>query len=166
MSVREQPEHFAGIRAVHEAAFGQPDEADLVEALRAEGAHVPELCLVALAGEQVVGHIMFSRATLGSGHEVLALAPVGVLPELQRQGIGAALNRAGLDLAERTAFPLVIVVGHAEYYPRFGFEPAGAHGVEAPWDVPPEAWMIHTLPAYTPDARGLVTYAPAFDAVT
>lgn len=167
LAVREEREEdHAAIRRVHEAAFGQPGEADLVDALRAAGDLVPELCLVAESGGDVIGHIAFSRAELDSGMEVLALAPVGVLPERQGEGAGSALNRAGLERAAATGFPLVVVLGHAGYYPRFGFEPADPLGIRAPFDVPPENWMALRLPAYRPDARGTLRYADAFGAVT
>jgi putative acetyltransferase len=158
----EEPEHYAGIRRAHELAFGQPDEADLVEALRAAGAHVPELCLVALAGDEVVGHVMFSEARLDAGEPVLALAPMGVLPDRQRSGVGAALVRDSLARAAGTSWPLVVVVGHPAYYPRFGFVPAGKHGIVCPFAVPAEAWLVHLLPAYQPGLRGTVVYAEAF----
>jgi putative acetyltransferase len=151
---------------VHERAFGPSiAEAKLVDELRAAGDLVPELCLVAEEGGAVVGHIAYSRARLDSGHEVLALAPMAVLPERQRHGIGSALVRQSLERAAGTEFPLVVVLGHPEYYPRFGFEPGAAHGVLDPYGVAPEAWMVHLLPAYTPHARGLVTYAEAFSLV-
>jgi putative acetyltransferase len=162
----EEPNDREAIRRVHEAAFGQPDEADLVDRLRADGDIVPELCLVAERDGVVMGHIAFSRARLDEGVEVLALAPVGVLPEHQGEGAGSALNRAGLERAAATGFPLVVVLGHAGYYPRFGFEPAAPLGVLAPFDVPGENWMALRLPAYRPEARGTVRYAAAFGAVT
>jgi putative acetyltransferase len=162
----ERPEDHDAARVVLSRAFGAGSgEAGLVDALRAEGAHVPELCLVALDGGEVVGHICFSRALLASGHEVLALAPMAVLPERQRAGVGSGLVEAALTRAADTDFPLVVVLGHPAYYPRFGFEPAAGYGVRAPWDVPPEAWMVHPLPAYDPYAQGVVTYARSFDAV-
>jgi putative acetyltransferase len=123
---------------------------------------VPELCLVALHGDSVVGHIAFSRARLDTGHPVLALAPMAVVAEHQRQGVGTALASEGLRRAAGTAFPLVVVVGHPEYYPRLGFEPADALGLSAPFDVAPEAWMAHRLPAYRPEVRGTVVYPEAF----
>jgi putative acetyltransferase len=137
-------------------------EAKLVDELRAAGDLVPELCLVAEDGGQVVGYIAYSRCGLDSGHEALALAPMAVLPERQRDGIGSALVRESLNRAAATNFPLVVVLGHPEYYPRFGFEPGAAHGVLDPYGVPPEAWMVHLLPAYEPEARGTVKYAEAF----
>jgi putative acetyltransferase len=106
-----------------------------------------------------------ARPETGAGHEVLALAPMAVLPERQRGGIGSALVRESLDRAAGTEFPLVVVLGHPEYYPRFGFEPGASHGVLDPYGVPPEAWMVRLLPSYTLGARGLVTYAEAFSLV-
>jgi putative acetyltransferase len=158
----ETPDDFAAIRDVHERAFGGREEGQLVDALRASGAHVPDLCLVALHGGSVVGHVAFSRARLGSGHPVLALAPMGVVPGHQGRGAGSALVAEALRRAAATDYPLVVVVGHAAYYPRFGFEPAAPLGVEAPFDVPAEAWMAHRLPAYTRDVRGTVDYPDAF----
>jgi putative acetyltransferase len=154
------------IRHVHERAFAPSiGEAKLVDELRAAGDLVPELCLVAEDGGEAVGHIAYSRCRLDSGHDALALAPMAVLPARQREGIGSMLVRESLDLAAGTGFPLVVVLGHPEYYPRFGFEPGAAHGVLDPYGVPPEAWMVCLLPGYTPEARGLVSYAEAFSVV-
>jgi predicted N-acetyltransferase YhbS len=163
----EREQDFAVIRTVLQEAFGTGSpEADLVDALRAAGAHVPELCLVAEFDGDIVGHVFFSRALLESGDEVLALAPMAVLPAFQRAGAGSELVREGLRRAGETDFPLVVVLGHPEYYPRFGFERADGYGVRAPWEVPPEAWMVYRLPAYRPEARGMVEYAEPFASVT
>jgi putative acetyltransferase len=159
----EAPEDFEDIRVVHERAFApSEEEAELVDAMRAAQVHVPELCLVALHAGSVVGHIAFSRARLGSGHAVLALAPMGVVPEHQRKGAGSALVSRALGRAADTDFPLVVLVGHPAFYPRFGFEPAGELGLVSPFEVPPEAWMAHRLPAHGPDARGTVIYPEPF----
>ena len=162
MRVRvERPGDEVAIAAVHEAAFGQPDEARIVHDLRGTPAFVPALSLVAEQEGAVVGHILFPRVGLeGAPRDVLALAPVGVVPERQGQGIGAALVRAGLEAAERLDEPLVIVLGHAAYYPRFGFEPARPLGIEAPFDVPDDAWMAARLPGWEPALRGRVLYPP------
>jgi putative acetyltransferase len=163
----EQPEDFGSIRTVHERAFDpSPAEAQLVDLLRDEQAHVAELCLVAARDDEIDGHVFYSRARLNSGLEVLALAPMAVLPEHQRSGVGSALVTESLRRAAETSFPLVIVLGHAEYYPRFGFEPARPLGIEAPFEVPPEAWMAYRLPAYSAEARGTIVYADAFTSVT
>jgi putative acetyltransferase len=162
----ESPQDFEAIRALNREAFDPyGGEAELVDALREAGDHIPELCLVALDGERLTGHIFFSRARLESGHDVLALAPMAVSPGSQRRGTGSQLIRDALARAGESEFPLIVVLGHPEYYPRFGFEPAALLGITAPWDVPPEAWMALRLRAYDPNARGLVTYPAAFDTV-
>ena len=120
---------------------------------------------MATRDNQIAGHVFYSRARLDSGPEVLALAPMGVLPEHQRTGVGSALITESLQHAAGTSFPLVIVLGHAGYYPRFGFEPATPLGIEAPFEVPAEAWMARRLPAYSPEVRGTVVYADAFAGV-
>lgn len=163
MRVRpEQPEDYESIDIVVGAAFGHPDEAELVRRLRQSREHLPALTLVAVTGDQVVGHIMFSRITIEpSGDRGVALAPVSVVPERQGQGIGSGLVGAGLTEAERLGERFAIVLGHPGYYPRFGFKLAGPLGIEAPWDVPPEAWMIRRL-AGAPPHPGTVRYSAAF----
>lgn len=160
----ERPGDEAPIRAVLEAAFDTSAEADLVEALRTGGDLVLELCLVAERGGKIAGYIGFSRARLDDGGpELLALAPMAVRPDAQNAGIGSELVSQALQRAERTAYPLVVVLGHADYYPRFGFDPASAYGIACPYpDVPPEAWMAYALPAYEPGSAGTVRYAAPF----
>lgn len=156
----------AGVRAVQLAAFApSTGEAQLVELLRSSDAHVPQLCLVAEDGGTIIGHVAFSVAMLGGVHPILALAPLAVVPGRQGEGIGSALTRAAITRARELAYPLIVVLGHAAYYPRFGFEPAAPLGVTAPFEVPSDAWMVCKLPAYTPAARGEVRYADAFTAV-
>jgi putative acetyltransferase len=91
---------------------------------------------------------------------------MAVLPEHQRSGAGAALLTDALERAAETPFPLVVVVGHAEYYPRFGFEQADPLGLRAPFEVPSEAWMAYRLPNYSPETRGTVLYPEPFANVT
>jgi putative acetyltransferase len=91
---------------------------------------------------------------------------MAVEPGGQRLGTGSQLIEEALRRAGGTRYPLIVVLGHPGYYPRFGFRPAAEYGVVAPWEVPPEAWIVLPLPAYVSDARGLVRYPAAFDAVT
>lgn len=156
----ERPEDVAAVRAVNTEAFGQPDEAALVDELRANCDDV--VSLVAVDGDEVVGHILFTPATIGDAHG-MGLAPMAVHPGRQRDGIGSKLVRAGLvQLAERRC-PFVIVLGHAEYYPRFGFERASAHGVRCEWDVPDDVFMILVLDVDAMSGvSGLARYRPEF----
>jgi putative acetyltransferase len=159
----ERPGDFAAIRLVQRRAFAPSEqEADIVEALRASGDYVPALCLVAVLDGEVVGHAAFSRARLDPEGQVLVLGPIAVLPEHQREGFGSALILEGLRRAEETEFPVVVVVGHPDYYPRFGFEPAAALGLTTPAGHSPDAWMAHRLPAFRPDVRGSVIFPDAF----
>src|SRR5437867_8940147 len=118
----EDAEERSVIHSINAAAFGSQDEADLVDRLREEG--VVLLSLVAEISERIVGHILFSRMsieTTGGSVPAVALAPMAVLPEHQRRGIGGRLIRHGLNLLRRRGERIVIVVGHPDYYPRFGF---------------------------------------------
>ena len=171
MIVRETAvaDHEAVARLVT-AAFGQPDEAQLIEQIRDSPYAVAGLELVAEVDGHIAGHILFSRVQVrdaGSGAETpaLALAPMAVDPPSQRRGIGSALVRAGLEKADSQGEGAVIVLGHPSYYPRFGFEPAGPSGIEPPWpDIPGDAFMLRRLTAFDPRCRGVVVYAPPFDA--
>ena len=142
----ERPEDAGGIRHVHEAAFGQPLEADLVERLRRSGSE--SLSLVA-AEETVLGHVLFTPVQVEApGRRVvgMGLAPMAVLPDRQREGIGSALVRRGIEMLRERGVPFVVVVGHPEYYPRFGFDPASRHGLRSQWEgVPDEAFMVLVL---------------------
>ena len=150
------------IARVHAAAFPPDDPATtLTDELRAAGDLVPELCFVALRDGELIGHVAISRAKL-DGAGALALGPIGVLPEHQHAGVGAALMRATLDAASETDWPLIALVGHADYYPRFGFEPAEPLGVWLPFEVEPRYWMAYRLPGYRPELRGVFRFAGAF----
>jgi len=121
----ECPEDRAAIRLVNEEAFNRPDEADLVDRLRAEG--VVLASFVAEAEGQIVGHILFSRISIETATESIpaaALAPVAVIPKLQRRGIGGKLIRHGLDWLRAQGEQIVLVLGHPDYYPRLGFSTA------------------------------------------
>ena len=158
-----QADH-AAIAEVTAAAFGKEDEARLVEAIRGSKEFVPELSLVAEEDGRIVGHVMLSYAALeGTDMRLLQLSPLSVAPDRHRSGIGSALVRESLRLADERGEPLVLVLGHPPYYPRFGFRPASSLGLEAPnpeW--PDEAFMAVPLTAYDPQLRGRVTFPPAF----
>jgi putative acetyltransferase len=125
------PADHAAIRAVETAAFGHPDEADIVEAVRAEGAALVEL--VAEADGQLVGHILFSRMTVTPARLIAALGPVAVSPDAQGRGVGAALCRAGIQAVRALGAEAVVVLGHPTYYPRFGFSAEAAHRLASPY---------------------------------
>ena len=163
---RETAEDVAAVRVVNERAFGQPAEADLVDALRRGCAGA--LSFVA-TDEDVVGHILFTPILVDGAAPSLVgmgLAPMSVLPEYQRRGVGSALVRHGLDALRDRACPFVVVVGHPEYYPRFGFEPASKHGFLSQWQgMPDEAFMSLILnPSAMTGVSGVARYRPEFDA--
>jgi putative acetyltransferase len=165
---KETPADRAAIFEVNLRAFGQPGEATLVDALRRDGDFIPALSLVAERDGTVVGHILFPPVTIESktgSVPALALAPMAVLPELQRHGIGSLLVREGLAACRRLGHRIVIIVGHPEYYQRFGFTPARVKGIEAPFPVPDEAFMVLALTEGSLEGvHGTVRYPPAFDA--
>lgn len=158
-----------GIRQVHEEAFGRVNEADLVDALRLTEGFVPELSLVAEQESRIVGHVLFTIAQVVEGdrrNAVLALAPLGVLPSHQRQGVGSRLTEQGLAHARQRGFKNVIVLGHPGYYPRFGFLPAERFGVLPPWGTPSPALMaLPLVPDGLANVHGRVVYPPPFDGV-
>lgn len=156
----------AAIARVVETAFGKPDEARLVEALRETAGYIPALALIAESGGGIAGHTMFTHVTLrgaDADRRILALAPVAVHPDTQRSGIGKLLVREGLRIANEMGEALVVVLGHPAYYPKFGFAPARAQGVLPPYDtIREEAFMALPLRAYDAAFRGTVIYPPAF----
>jgi putative acetyltransferase len=158
----ETPADFDEIAAVVEAAFGKPDEVAIVNAIRGSDGYVPELSFVAVDDGRVIGHTMLSRVGLkGSERLLLQLAPMAVTPERQNHGVGFALGETALEAADRLREPLVLVVGHPTYYPRFGFRPASQLGLYPPdRDIPDEAFMVVPLSAYDPAIRGRVLWPP------
>ena len=134
---------IAAVRELNRRAFGQDQEADIVDALRAGGNAL--LSLVATLDGLVVGHILYSRASIGGSTWGAALGPMAVNPAHQRQGIGSKLVEAGNLRIKNAGHPFIIVLGHAEYYPRFGFSPAGSHGVRCEWKVPDGVFMLLVL---------------------
>ncbi len=168
---RESPPDHAAVRAILAAAFAdpaaperEPVEVGLVDALRADPAWLPALALVAEAPAEpgrIVGSVICTRAWVDD-RPALGLGPLAVAPAAQRRGVGGALVHAVLAAADALDEPLVVLLGHTDYYPRFGFRPAAELGIE-----PPEpAWGAHfqarPLTAYTPDLRGRFRYAAPF----
>jgi len=153
---------YSMIRLVNEAAFGGADEAALVESLRTERAVL--LSVVAELDRKIVGHILFSRISIETPTGVIAavaLAPMAVLPRYQRRGIGGRMIQYGLDTLRSLGERIVIVVGHPEYYPRFGFSAAQAGSLESPF--PPDTFMTLELsPGALDRVRGRVRYPHAF----
>ena len=164
---RQQPADALRIREVNTQAFGQPDEANLVDKLRERCQEHVEL--VAVRGDEIVGHILFSPAAVEcEGRTVTgaALGPMAVLPGHQRQGIGAKLVRSGVSILRQKNCPFLVVIGHPEFYPRFGFRPASQFGVQCDWDVPDAAFMMMVLTEEEMrGVRGKVRFRPEFSEV-
>ena len=165
----EGPEDAGDIRSLNREAFGQATEAAIVDKLRRDCKEL--LSLVAVEAEQTVGHILFSPVTIeGVGGVItgMGLAPMAVLPSMQRQGVGTRLVESGIEQLTKSGCPFVIVLGHPDYYPRFGFEPASVHHVECQWEgVPDEAFMILWLDKSSAEhGSGVARYRPEFDEAT
>jgi putative acetyltransferase len=160
----EQAGDADAVARVNTAAFGQPQEAAIVARLR--GIADPYLSLVALLDERIVGHILFTPVTIRAETSVsgaLGLGPMAVEPQHQGRGIGSALVRAGLDACRRRSHFVVFVVGHPEYYPRFGFQPAapqGLHFHSAEFD--PAFMVIELVPGALAGRTGWVEFLPPF----
>ena len=160
----ETPEDRADIHHVNSKAFGQESEAELVEKLRNRGMLI--VSLVALSDGQVAGHIAFSSVTVkseNSSFQAIALGPMAVLPEYHQKGIGSQLVRAGLEECRHLGHEIVVLVGHPDYYPRFGFVPARSKGIECEFEVPDESWMLIELrEGALSNRRGTVSFQPEF----
>lgn len=165
MEIREETAaDIEAIRKVNQRAFAQHQEGNIVDALRSNGAAL--LSLVAIVNGELVGHILYSPAVVGETTGA-ALGPMSVLPEFQRQGIGSRLVEAGNQRLKDRGCPFIIVVGHAEYYPRFGFTPASKHNIRCEWDLPDEVFMIAVLDSLKMQGvSGLAKYRHEFSTVT
>lgn len=167
ISVRsERAEDNSAIRRVIEEAFGRTQEADIVDTLRVACPH--SLSLVATVDDVIVGHILYTPAVIETAEgtiEGMGLAPVSVHPNHQRQGVGYELIRTGLSRLKAQGCPFVIVLGHPEYYPRYGFERASLHTIRSQWDdVPDEAFMILVMDkAALTGVSGVARYRPEWD---
>ena len=166
---RELPADVQAIHDVHVRAFApaypdaEPVEPKLTDDLRRSDAWIPQLSLVAVRDDVVVGHVCCTRAhLLPSEFGVLGLGPIGVEPRLQRAGVGAALMHAVIGAADALDEPLIVLLGHPTYYPRFGFVPAASLGIAPPEPSWQEAFMGRTLTAYDPTLTGEFRYAEPF----
>lgn len=172
MNITIRPEKAADyeqIKKVIDLAFGQVNEGRLVAQIRKLPDFIPELSLVAEINAQVVGHILFSIAEVRGRNkvfEILCLAPVSVLPKLQNQKIGTLLIREGLQRAKALGFQSVTVLGHQDYYPRFGFKRASRWGIKAPFEVRDEVFMaMELVEGALEEVSGVVHYAAPFNEV-
>ena len=161
----ERSDDVAAVREVNRRAFGQDQESNIVDALRTNGGAL--LSLVATVNGQVAGHIMYSPLTVAENVLGVALGPMAVVPEYQRQGIGTQLIEAGNRKIKDAGYPFIIVVGHPAYYPRFGFRPASEYGIKCEWDVPDEVFMLLVLnEAKMQGASGVAKYRHEFSTIS
>lgn len=163
---QEQPNDYDLVYQVIKKAFEQAEhrdgsEQDLVTALRKSKSFIPELSLVAVEDNKIVGHILFTKAFV-SQTEVLALAPLSVLPEYQNRGIGLSLMKQGHRIAYALGYGYSIVLGHPKYYPKAGYIPASRYGIKAPFETEDENFMAVRLREHAELPRGVIAYDPAF----
>ena len=159
----EHEEDFEAVRTVNLRAFGQDGESRLIDSLRAGG--FAPVSLVAGIGAQVVGHILFSKLEIITGADTvtaLALAPLAVLPEFQRLAIGSALVRRGLEICKDHGHRIVVVLGHPDFYPRFGFSAKLAESLQSPFGGGPSFMVAELTPGAMAGVVGRVEYAPPF----
>lgn len=163
---QERMEDYNTVYKVIEQAFKSAEhsdgnEQDLVVSLRKSDSFLPELSLVAQIDEKIVGHILFTKIQIGHDTE-LALAPLAVLPEYQKKGVGRALVLEGHRIAKDLGFHYSVVLGSETYYPKMGYVPANNYGIKAPFDVPDENFMAIKLQENSPAIEGTVIYAKEF----
>jgi putative acetyltransferase len=163
----ERPENIAMIRGVNIEAFGRSQEANLIEMLRTNGGIL--LSLLATNEDQIVGHILYSAVTVGSGERKIigaGLGPMAVRPAYQRRGIGAKLIEFGTTRLKQSGCPFIVVLGHVDYYPRFAFRPASDYGLKCEWSVPDNAFMALALDeSKIGGLSGLAKYRAEFSSV-
>lgn len=163
---REEPKDYETVYSVIKDAFDSAEHSDgneqnLVNALRKGTAFIPDLSLVAEIDGKIAGHIMFTRATVGKD-TVLVLAPLSVIPEYQRKGIGISLIREGHKIAAGLGYGYSIVLGSQKYYPKAGYLPADKFGIKPSFDVPGENFMACKIKEDAPEIHGIIKYAKEF----
>ena len=160
----ERPEEIVQVRAVNALAFGRDNEGRLVDVVRKREESL--ISLVAVDGDAVVGHILFSPVAITSSEGVcqaVGLGPMSVRPDFQRQGVGGELIRRGLEACRQADYGIVVVLGHPTYYPRFGFTRASKHGIHWEQEVPGDSFMVMELaPGALEGCTGVARYLPEF----
>lgn len=163
---QERPEDYDTVYHVVKEAFENAEytdgnEQNLVAALIKSKSFIPELSLVAVEDEKIVGHILFTKAVVQGG-EVLALAPLSVLPDYQNRGIGLSLMKEGHSIAHKLGYEYSVVLGHSKYYPKAGYIPASECGIKAPFEVDDESFMALNLNGSQNKLNGVIEYDKAF----
>ena len=159
---KDYEEVYRVIKTAFETAeHSDGNEQDLVVVLRNSDSFIPELSLVAVKEDKIVGYILFTKIKI-ENHEEIALAPLAVLPEYQKQGIGSMLIEQGHKIAKKLGYHYSIVLGSENYYPKFGYIPAIQYGIQAPFDVANENFMAIKLNDADTGIQGVVQYAKEF----
>ena len=167
MTIRtEQQADYDSVYQVVKNAFKTAEQSDgneqnLVNVLRQSSAFIPELSLVAEIKEKIVGHILFTKLQI-DGHTALALAPLSVLPQYQRKGIGTSLILEGHKIAQTLGYSYSVVLGSEKYYPRIGYLPAEIFGIQPCFELPSKNFMAYKLCENAPIISGIVKYAKEF----
>jgi len=165
---KEEEKDHKQIYEVNKLAFQQENEGKLIEKIRNTENFIPELSIVAEIDNRIVGHILFSKIKIvgKSVYESLALAPMAVIPEFQKKGIGSELVKKGIKMAKKLGFDSIIVIGHKEYYPKFGFQRASKWNIKCPFEVPDEVFMAIELTEKAFEGKaGTVEYPDEFNEV-
>ncbi|MBD3208596.1 MAG: GNAT family N-acetyltransferase [Candidatus Nealsonbacteria bacterium] len=165
----EKPEDYAAIYEINKRAFNSEFEAKLIDTIRHSNNFISDLSLVALKDNSIVGHILFSQANIKSREKerpVLILAPIAVLPEFQKQGIGSLLVKKGLHKSQTLGYDIVALIGYPGFFSRFGFSPARSKGLELSLkgDIPEESFMVYELKkGVLGDVEGIVDFPLYFE---
>lgn len=162
----ERVEDIEQIRDLNRVAFNSETEAALVDALRQHG--VERISLVADENGDVIGHILFTPVTIDTATDIniAGLAPMAVLPDWQNRGVGSRLVSEGLQACEKAAYDAVVVLGHADYYPRFGFVPSVKYKIKSEYNVPPEVFMLKEIKKDAlKGVSGVISYHPLFNEI-
>ncbi len=159
---QEELKDFKEIKEVVKTAFATAEHSDgnehnLIDRLRQSDGFIKELALVAIDDNKIVGHILFTKVTVGNTTGV-ALAPLAVLPSAQKKGVGKALMNHAHSIARELGFPFSVVLGSENYYPKVGYKPASEFGISAPFEVPSENFMVLFLNKNTDKINGIVEY--------